>query len=65
MAHPDQVWAEVAGRSIQVNVEQLEGAAREEAWKRIAASQPRFDGYKRKTARALPVLRLSAVAPAA
>src|SRR5438552_17494914 len=48
MAHPDQVWAEVAGRSIQVNVEQLEGAAREEAWKRIAASQPRFDGYKRK-----------------
>jgi deazaflavin-dependent oxidoreductase (nitroreductase family) len=58
-AHPDQVWVEVAGRSTQVNVEQLEGPRREDAWQRIIASQPRFDGYRQKTARSLPVLRLS------
>lgn len=59
MAHPDQVWVEVAGQSLPVTVEQLDGARRDEAWQRIIASQPRFDGYRKKTARALPVLRLS------
>jgi deazaflavin-dependent oxidoreductase (nitroreductase family) len=59
MAHPDQVSAEVAGRSTHVNVEQLEGARRDEAWQQIVASQPRFGGYQKKTDRALPVLRLS------
>ena len=59
MAHPDQVWVEVAGRSRPVTVEQLDGARRDEAWQRIITSQPRFDGYRKKTARALPVLRLS------
>jgi len=59
-AHPDQLWAEVDGRSVPVAAEQLEGAQRDEAWKRIVASQPRFAGYEKKTARALPVIRLSA-----
>jgi deazaflavin-dependent oxidoreductase (nitroreductase family) len=59
MAHPDQVWVEVAGHSLPVTVEQLDGARRDEAWQRIITSQPRFDGYRKKTARALPVLRLS------
>jgi deazaflavin-dependent oxidoreductase (nitroreductase family) len=60
MAHPDQVSVELGGRSVPVTVEQLEGARRDEAWQRITASQPRFDGYSHKTDRALPVLRLSA-----
>jgi deazaflavin-dependent oxidoreductase (nitroreductase family) len=64
MAHPDQVQVEVAGRSLPVNVEQLDGPRREEAWQRITASQPRFAGYSKKTARTLPVLRLSAVSSA-
>ena len=60
MAHPDQVWIEVAGRSVQATVEQLEGAARDAAWQRIVAEQPRFAGYEQKTTRAIPVLRLTA-----
>jgi deazaflavin-dependent oxidoreductase (nitroreductase family) len=60
MAHPDQVWIEIAGRSVQATVEQLEGPRRDAAWQRITASQSRFAGYQRKTARALPVVRLSA-----
>jgi deazaflavin-dependent oxidoreductase (nitroreductase family) len=58
-AHPDQVWAEVAGRRFRAHVEQLTGERREEAWQRITASQPRFAGYQRTTDRDLPVLRLT------
>lgn len=58
-AHPDQVWAEVAGRRFQAHVEQLSGERREDAWRRITASQPRFAGYQRTTDRDLPVLRLT------
>jgi deazaflavin-dependent oxidoreductase (nitroreductase family) len=60
MAHPDQVWIEVAGRSVPATVEQLEGPRREAAWQRVIASQPRFAGYQRKTDRTLPVVRLAA-----
>jgi deazaflavin-dependent oxidoreductase (nitroreductase family) len=60
-AHPDQVWAEVAGQQHRVAAEQLEGERREEAWQRITASQPRYVGYQRKTDRVLPVIRLSPV----
>jgi len=60
-AHPDQVWIEVAGRRVQVTAEQLDGERREQAWQRIAASQPRYAGYQRKTDRVLPVIRLSPV----
>lgn len=61
MAHPDQVWIEVGGRSVRASVEQLEGPRRDEAWRRIVASQPRFAGYEKKTTRPLPVIRLTAV----
>jgi deazaflavin-dependent oxidoreductase (nitroreductase family) len=59
MAHPDQVWIEVAGRSVPATAEKLEGPGREAAWQRVIASQPRFAGYQRKTDRTLPVIRLS------
>jgi deazaflavin-dependent oxidoreductase (nitroreductase family) len=58
-AHPDQVQAEVAGRTYHVSVDQLEGEARERAWAVVVASQPRFEGYTTKTDRVLPVLRLT------
>jgi deazaflavin-dependent oxidoreductase (nitroreductase family) len=61
-AHPDQVWIEVAGRSAQATAEQLEGPRRDEAWRRITTTYPRFAGYEKKTDRTLPVLRLTAVA---
>jgi deazaflavin-dependent oxidoreductase (nitroreductase family) len=60
-ANPDQVWIEVGGRRQRVAVEQLKGEAREEAWQRVAASQPRYAGYQRKTDRVLPIIRLSLV----
>jgi deazaflavin-dependent oxidoreductase (nitroreductase family) len=58
-AHPDQIWVEVAGQTHHVRAEQLTGERRDEAWRRITASQPRYAGYQRKTDRELPIIRLS------
>jgi deazaflavin-dependent oxidoreductase (nitroreductase family) len=58
-AHPDQVWIEVAGDTVHVNVEQLDGQPRAEAWRRITAEQARYEGYQQKTDRIIPVLRLT------
>jgi deazaflavin-dependent oxidoreductase (nitroreductase family) len=57
-AHPDQVWIELPDRKLQVTPEQLDGAAREERWKRIVQAQPRYARYQEKTDRLLPVIRL-------
>jgi len=61
VAHPDQVQAEVSGKTSRVTVDQLEGEARERAWATVVASQPRFGTYTEKTDRVLPVLRLTPV----
>ena len=58
-AHPDQVWAEVGGQQMRVTPAQLDGDARAQAWQRITQGQPRYDGYARKTDRAIPVIRLT------
>ncbi len=57
-AHPDQVWIELPRRRLQVLPEQLEGARREERWKRIVQAQPRYAKYQDKTDRLLPLIRL-------
>ncbi|MET7401790.1 nitroreductase family deazaflavin-dependent oxidoreductase [Dactylosporangium sp. NPDC005572] len=59
-AHPDRVTFEIGGRRVPARAEELTGAEREAAMRRIAASQPRFGGYERRTDRKLPVIRLSA-----
>jgi len=59
VAHPDQVWAEVAGTKQRVEVTQLAGAEREQAWARVVARAPRFNSYTAKTDRELPLLRLT------
>jgi deazaflavin-dependent oxidoreductase (nitroreductase family) len=61
VAHPDQVQAEVAGKTHHVTVDQLDGEARERAWAVVVAAQPRFGGYTEKTDRVLPVLRLTPI----
>lgn len=61
-AHPDQVQMEYGGATRPVTVEELSGAPREDAWRRIVAAQPRFAGYTKKTGRTLPVLRLTPAA---
>jgi deazaflavin-dependent oxidoreductase (nitroreductase family) len=60
MAHPDQVTVEVAGRTLPVTVEEIDGPRRDAAWQRITAAQPRFASYEGKTDRRLPVIRLAA-----
>jgi deazaflavin-dependent oxidoreductase (nitroreductase family) len=57
-AHPDKVRIEMAGRKVAVTAEQLHGAERDEAWRQITATAPRFAQYERKTDRELPVIRL-------
>ncbi|MGZ4603846.1 MAG: nitroreductase/quinone reductase family protein [Kineosporiaceae bacterium] len=59
VAHPDQVWVEVAGTTHHVMVDQLDGEARARAWARVVEKVPRFGGYVTKTDRVLPVLRLT------
>jgi deazaflavin-dependent oxidoreductase (nitroreductase family) len=59
VAHPDQVQAEVAGRTHRVTAEQLDGEARDRAWAAVVSASPRFQGYTEKTDRVLPVLRLT------
>jgi deazaflavin-dependent oxidoreductase (nitroreductase family) len=60
-AHPDQVWAEVAGVTHHVETEQPAGAEHDAAWKAITAEQPGFAGYRDRTDRRIPVLRLTPV----
>jgi deazaflavin-dependent oxidoreductase (nitroreductase family) len=57
-AHPDQVQIETAGRRVDVVAEQLHGTEREEAWRQITTTVPRFANYEEKTDRTLPVIRL-------
>jgi deazaflavin-dependent oxidoreductase (nitroreductase family) len=59
VAHPDQVWAEVSGTSRRVEVEQVEGEARDRAWATVTESAPNFKSYETKTDRELPILRLT------
>lgn len=58
-AHPDQIRAEVGGRTHRVRAEQLDGSAYEQAWAQITDRSPSFLGYQDKTDRHIPVLRLT------
>jgi deazaflavin-dependent oxidoreductase (nitroreductase family) len=59
-AHPDQVRAEVKGRTVRVTPVQLAGTERDAAWQRIVTAQPRYAGYEKKTNRQIPIIRLTA-----
>lgn len=58
-ANPDKARIELAGRTVQVRAEQLEGEERAEAWRAITAANPRFAEYEAKTDRTIPVIRLT------
>jgi deazaflavin-dependent oxidoreductase (nitroreductase family) len=57
-AHPDRVQIETAGRKVAVTAEQLHGAEREEAWRKIATASPQFAKYQQQTDREIPVIWL-------
>jgi deazaflavin-dependent oxidoreductase (nitroreductase family) len=59
VAHPDQVWAEFGGKRLRVDIEQLEGPAREDAWVQVVRRSPGFASYTSKTDRTLPILHLT------
>jgi deazaflavin-dependent oxidoreductase (nitroreductase family) len=58
-AAPDKARIVVDGAEIPVTAQQLHGAEREAAWQSIIAASPRFNDYKAKTDREIPVLRLT------
>jgi deazaflavin-dependent oxidoreductase (nitroreductase family) len=60
-AHPDRIFIELAGTKQAVTAEQLEGEARDRAWKQITAAGPGFRKYETKTDRELPVIRLTPI----
>lgn len=52
----------VKGRRHEVVAEELEGAAREEAWATMVRTWPNFTLYAQKTDRVIPVFRLTPTA---
>lgn len=58
-AHPTAARVVVGGREQAVTAEQISGAERDEAWRRICAEQPRFGKYGTKTDREIPIIRLT------
>ena len=59
--HPEDIWLEVGKRKMKVHAEALTGAAREEAYGRVAAEAPNYGEYPKKTDRVIPVIRLTPV----
>lgn len=60
VANPDGTAVELPGReAVPVTPQRLEGAAREDAWARITAANPRLGKYQAKSERVYPVIRLS------
>jgi deazaflavin-dependent oxidoreductase (nitroreductase family) len=59
MAHDDRATIELPGEDpVPVTPHRLDGAARDEAWQRIATAQPRIAKYQSKSERQYPVVRL-------
>jgi deazaflavin-dependent oxidoreductase (nitroreductase family) len=60
MAYPDEATIELPdGKTVPVTPQTLDGAEREEGWKRIATAQPRIAKYQSKSDRQYPVVRLT------
>ncbi|MEU5881701.1 nitroreductase family deazaflavin-dependent oxidoreductase [Spirillospora sp. NPDC047279] len=60
MANADKATIELPGRTaVPVTPQRLEGADRDEAFKRIAEAQPRIAKYQSKSDREYPVVRLT------
>jgi hypothetical protein len=60
MAHSDRATIELPGRdTVPVTPHRLDGPDREQAWQRIADTQPRIAKYQHKSDREYPVVRLT------
>ncbi len=61
IAHPNDIWLEVGKRKMRVRADSLSGAARDEAYRRVAEAAPRYGEYPKKTDRLIPVIRLTPI----
>jgi len=59
--HPNDIWLEMGKQKMKVHAEALTGAAREEAYSRVAAVARQYGEYPKKTDRQIPVIKLTAV----
>jgi deazaflavin-dependent oxidoreductase (nitroreductase family) len=57
--HPDKVWLQVGNRRFRAEVDSLQGAEREAAYDRVVAVAKQYDGYRTKTDREIPIIRLT------
>ena len=57
--NPDRIWAQVGNRKFRANVESLQGKERDDAYARVATAAPQYGGYRDKTDREIPVLRVT------
>ena len=57
--NPGQVWVEVSGRKVRVELDSLTGADREAAWSLIKSVAPIYGTYEARTDREIPVIRLT------
>jgi deazaflavin-dependent oxidoreductase (nitroreductase family) len=59
-AHPGRATIELPGQApIPVTPHVLDGPEREQAWNRVAATQPRYAKYQAKSDRQYPIIRLT------
>jgi deazaflavin-dependent oxidoreductase (nitroreductase family) len=58
--NPDNVWIKVDGGKLKVRPESLRGEERETKYNEIVAVAPMYGGYRTKTDREIPVIRLTA-----
>jgi deazaflavin-dependent oxidoreductase (nitroreductase family) len=56
--HPEATIDFGDGQRVAVRAESVEGTALEDAWARIAGEAPEYVGYRSKTDREIPVVRL-------
>ena len=59
-AHPDGIWIKDGGRQVRVDASSLKGDEADAAYARFVAIWPGYAGYKKKTDREIPVVRLTA-----
>jgi deazaflavin-dependent oxidoreductase (nitroreductase family) len=62
--NPGQVWLRIKGREVKVQPLSLHGEERDQAWRRITTERASFSEYEQNTDREIPVVRLTAEAPA-
>ncbi len=58
--NPDKIWLSAGNGKVKVQADTLKGEEREAAWNKLVAVYAGYNGYRKKTDREIPVLRLSA-----